>query len=528
MVFYIGRPRAHRASEVKHISTYRDMHDASDGDLFEIGGYVFEWDDDCVPPELCERWRFEGDPACDSAVRQVFAHPGDTVGKDLLRAVQNYAEANPGDPRSSPVHAFLCEISQAPPTGLLASEEEVVSAQELFLDDTTQIMQAFLHYSLAGGFASPRIVRTLEAVSYVLPHQRKSGTQPPTTLEEFAAQVPKASSDRTFNRLVETLQFVLDVMACTADPDPLSPKTAYLLPGGQGWASTVRVRILHSIARWRVQMRWEREGRTVAMQDSIPISQQEMAATLSSFATVPMWCLRRLHVPPTPARERAFLALWRHVGFYMGVAPSILLRHFATVPAAEKFTVTAVLNLFFEELPGAAPAPDSGARGPTLPILVAVSNRPPLPTTLAFNVALTAHLLGEALAAHLCLPPATLRTRVWMHAALALQRAPHAFAAVWPRRGWVEKRRAAMREGMARVVRHSLGLRRTAFRPRTEGEGELAPGVEELESVETEPERARTLLRMGAEVLAEMVAVCAVAGLVGLRVVCFCWCLWRG
>ncbi|KAH9930497.1 uncharacterized protein BXZ73DRAFT_90308 [Epithele typhae] len=499
MVFYIGHPRAHHASEVKHISMYHDMHYAGHRDLFEICGHVFEWDDHCVPPELCEKWRFEGDAACDAAVRQVFTHPGETVGKDLLQVMRDYAEVNSGGPRSSPVHAFLYEISQAPPVGLVASEDEIETAQELFLDDSVQIMQALLHYSLAGGLASPRIVRTLEAVSYVLPHEKKSCARPPTTLEEYAAQIPKSSSDRTFNRLVETMQFVLDVMACTANPEPPAHRLAYLLPGGQGWASIVRVRILHSVARWRVQMRWEREGRTVALQDAIPISQQETAAT---FSTVPMWCLRRLHVPPTPARERAYLALWRHVGFYMGVSPSILLRHFATVPAAEKFAVT-------------CPTP----RGPTLPILVAVSNRPPLHTTLAFNVALTAHLLGAALAARLRLPPATLATRVRMHVALAVQRVPHVFAT---------KRRAVMREGMARSVRYNLGMRRTAFRPRTEGEGELAPGVEELESVEREPERGRVLLRMWKEMLAEMIAVCAVAGLAGLGVLYFCWCVWLG
>lgn len=96
------------------------------------------------------------------------------------------------------------------------------------------------------------------------------------------------------------MQFILDIMGCTASAIPIHPTPehdprdpnrqadqkespikdldalAYLMPGGDGWRSTVRVRLLHGIARWRVEERWSREGNA---QPGVPISQEDMAAT---------------------------------------------------------------------------------------------------------------------------------------------------------------------------------------------------------------------------------------------------------
>ena len=49
--------------------------------------------------------------------------------------------------------AFLDDISRVPPPELKATPEDIRRARELFLDNVMQIMQALLHYSLAGGFA---------------------------------------------------------------------------------------------------------------------------------------------------------------------------------------------------------------------------------------------------------------------------------------------------------------------------------------------------------------------------------------
>ena len=248
-----------------------------------------------------------------------------------------------------------------------------------------------------------------------------------------------------------------------------------------------------------------------------------------------MWSLRRLHIPPTPRQANAYLALWRHVGFYMGVSPAILRRYFSNTHAADKFNVTVSLNLFFEELPSPAstfttdsshhPATPTALRGPTVPILVAVSQRGPMRASLAYNAALTVHLLGPALAARVGLPPAgalPLAARAKMRAALLAQCVPHVFARWYPRTAWRAKRRAVLAEGLARSVWWYIGARKSAFRPRTgvregaEGDGgELADGVKEAEGTRLDPARARVLTRMWKEVFVEMVGVCAVVCTVG-------------
>ena len=54
-MFYVAHPRPFRWSEVKHVSSHDDMRDAAYGDIFEVLGHIFEWDDDCVPSDLCTR-----------------------------------------------------------------------------------------------------------------------------------------------------------------------------------------------------------------------------------------------------------------------------------------------------------------------------------------------------------------------------------------------------------------------------------------------------------------------------------------
>ncbi|EMD34646.1 hypothetical protein CERSUDRAFT_116818 [Gelatoporia subvermispora B] len=542
-LYHVGDVPAVLPSFIKHISHASEVEALSSGEIVEFYGYVVRWDDDCVSSSLCATWRTQGDPLCDAALEDIFPNSSASVGKDLLEALETYVAAH-SEERSA-ARAFLDEVSRVPPTDLEVKPEEAELARELFLDNAVQIMQALLHYSLAGGFASPRIVRTLQAVSYLVPHTSRNAAT--------SVHITDASNDRTFSRLLETLQFVLDVLGCTtapksgdapsADKDKGARSTedpiAYLLPGGEGWRSAVRVRMLHGVARRRVRERWKREGREEEEIEGIPISQEDMSATLASFSTVPMWCLRRLHLPPAPASERAYLALWRHVGFYLGVDPHILTRYFLAPHTADKFLASTALQLFSPSLSSPASGP-----GPTLPIMHAVSHRPPSNASFAHNVALTRHLLGASLSEHLALPEVSWLTYLHMRVNLLVQAAFPWFGRLYPRAGWRDKRRALLREGIPRSLRWQLGMRRVTFRPRTdvaergaaaakitpegeEGAGksegaELGPGVKEAESVSPDPARAQVLVRQWREVLLEMFCVCAGVG------VAVAWTGWYG
>ena len=173
MVFIVGDVRPFHPSEVKHVSSFEDMKGIANGDIVETFGHILEWDRDCVPIEVCERlasphlnrqlyrsltltarhsWRLMGDPACDGALREVFASPTASVGKDLLQAVRAHAAATSHE-EAPATHAFMDEVLRRPPPGLAVSEEEACLARQLFIDDSIQIMQAMLYFSLAGGLA---------------------------------------------------------------------------------------------------------------------------------------------------------------------------------------------------------------------------------------------------------------------------------------------------------------------------------------------------------------------------------------
>ncbi|OCH88396.1 hypothetical protein OBBRIDRAFT_889137 [Obba rivulosa] len=187
--------------------------------------------------------------------------------------------------------------------------------------------------------------------------------------------------------------------------------------------------------------------------------------------------------------------------------------------AHPRYLVSTVFQLF---APSSPPSSTSPVTGPTLPILHTVSHRPPSNASFAHNVALTRHLLGNALSERLGLPQVSLYTYLRMRAALLVQAAFPWFGQLYPRAGWAAKRRALLREGIPRSLRWQLGMRRVSFRPRTEAahgaktsEGEthgevadegaeLAPGVKEAECVSPDPARAKVLVRAWREVLVEM------------------------
>jgi len=548
MKFTIGDVPDHaNPKRIRHAEQFREV---KNGDVVDVFDHIIMWDDDCVTEDLVQRWRMMGDPLCDEALQTVFQASGSSVGKELLACLEEYAAEHPED---GPVNAFLREVSQHPPAGIEVTGSEADLARELFLDNSIEFIQALLHYSLAGGFASPRITRTLQAVSYLVPQSSKPRQEASSNAASSAAsqRITGASNERTFIRLLETFQMVLDVLDCTAmaphtsrrnshsftDSKESDPRTTYLEPGGYAWRSTVNVRLLHGIARMRVRERWRREGREDFMGAAVPINQEELSGTLAAFSTIPIWCLHRLHVHPSAEHVRAYLALWRHVGFYLGIYPSIIRRHFSSPITADKFIVTTAMHLFSTD------DPSDAADAPTIPILRAVSNRAPMYNSLEYNCALTRHILGPSLSDRVGLPRTPLFMSIRMHTALLLQRIPHWVTHYYPRKGWTVKRRAVLKEGVARSVRWNLGMRRVSFRPRTdvkidgsehrsgEGEGgEIVAGVKEAEAVQPDIPGAHRLIRQWREVLAEMIAVCAGVGVVGVGLswitVRFLWSLW--
>lgn len=103
-------------------------------------------------------------------------------------------------------------------------------------------------------------------------------------LADISSDEKRSSDDRTYIRLNETFQFVLEVMGC------MTPEVSRenVLPGGDGWKATLRVRTLHGIARRRARARLDKND--AGGIDFEPINQEDMSATYVAPCTVPRSC----------------------------------------------------------------------------------------------------------------------------------------------------------------------------------------------------------------------------------------------
>lgn len=107
----------------------------------------------------------------------------------------------------------------------------------------------------------------------------------------------------------------------------------------------------------------------------------------------------------------------RHIGFYLGISPTLLHSHFSEVDPSAKFLASIVCDLFpSPRPPPSCPVSQSSTEKaascphlqpgradeellppPTMPILVAVSNSPPIRTSLGYHSNLTRFLIGTEL-----------------------------------------------------------------------------------------------------------------------------------
>ncbi|KAL0570507.1 hypothetical protein V5O48_011453 [Marasmius crinis-equi] len=486
------RPRIDANQPIRLIRHSSQTASLKQGDVIQIYGHHIVWDEHCVSEDVVIQWRMEGDPLCDAALVHLLS---DTtpVGMDMYDRLQTFVTKLDAHDNASPAITFWRSITEIPPNDIRVTDDQFERGRALFLDHSIQISQSLLYFSLAGGFASPRIVRTLEAVSYLLPSS--PGPASP------------ASNDRIYRRLMETFQFVLDVMRCCA-PESDAKGASHLLPGGEGWKSMVRVRMLHGVARARVKAKTHRTPDDPRVND-VPISQEDMSATLASFSTVSLWTLTALGLTPTREDAQAFLAIWKHVGFYMGVSPIILRRYFCDVDVSDKFLASIIIHLFSPD-----DEDDISFHAPTMPILIATTGRPPLRNTLEWNCAVTHRLLGYELATYLKVPEPAWSMKLKTEAVLALQSVPVLFSRVYGRsfrRGWLEKRRWVYAVGMILTLRGTLGMRRTKFRPG----GEEQPKWDD-EKVKADPELTRKARIVFREVIAEMMAILIWIGAMGL------------
>lgn len=115
--------------------------------------------------------------------------------------------------------------------------------------------------------------------------------------------------ERAGYRLAETCRFVVDVC-----------ERGGMRRFGRGFASTVRVRIMHATVRQLIRA----SGRFDASAWGQPINQHDMVATTLLFSQAFLGGVRAFGFAITPGEADDFLHLWRYNGWVIGVEPELL------------------------------------------------------------------------------------------------------------------------------------------------------------------------------------------------------------
>ncbi|GAA94577.1 uncharacterized protein L969DRAFT_97379 [Mixia osmundae IAM 14324] len=410
-------------------------------------GYAASADGNEIVFPTLESWRRLSDDLADNVVRYLQLRPG----RDGLKIIEEYLSNTPIEQRHPDVTAFWAAVAREPPQDISALPEHqkhidadyrpsldasrqpeptLSAGQAVFWRYSAPLFSSFLHFSLAAGFSSDRLVGVLQQTGYLTHHNR----------------------DACFRRLLETTQFILDAML---DMRPASSDGTF--PGGQGWRSSVKVRLLHAQVRVKILSGLGKATTYDREADGIPINQEDLCATLGSFAIAPLWVCRKHGMSLTPAEELAYLAAWRHIGFYLGIDQDKLSRHFSSLNSAEKAFASMSFHLFTE--PAASRSLETNS---TYKILSAVSNRAPDYKPVEYNCEISRTQIGHELADTLGLPRGDWKCKLAARYDRFSMRIFIQFGRYW-RPGWDAERVSLFRLVIQCIVAWQLGSRRTHF-----------------------------------------------------------------
>lgn len=127
------------------------------------------------------------------------------------------------------------------------------------------------------------------------------------------------------HRLYETTQHILQV---TLSLDSIKP-------GGAGFASSIRVRLLHAAVRSRIMaLATSRPSYFDVSTLGIPINDLDCCATIGTFSATLVWlALPRQGIFLRQQEIEDYLALWRYIGYLTGTPVD----HISTPVKAQKF-----------------------------------------------------------------------------------------------------------------------------------------------------------------------------------------------
>ncbi|KAL9062863.1 MAG: hypothetical protein Q9157_008574 [Trypethelium eluteriae] len=290
-------------------------------------GYTFELTPDHLTPEeahpLKHSYDFLGEE-CLEILNQVSPPPRSALPRNNSQASQRSGTSGSEEGKNSEkepqrdLYILLRDnASQNPKLDKLWKEvntipewvdwEQISRGQDVFYRYGGAAFTGLAYQSLLGGMGAARVVETLA---------RTGG---------FSPKVAR-------RRLFETTQHILQ---CTRSLDSIKP-------GGEGFASSIRVRFLHAAVRQRIlRLAAQRPDYYSVEKWGVPINDLDSIATIGTFSATLIW----LSFPRQGIflREQEivdYIALWRYIGYLVGCPTG----YFETPQKAKAIMETLLMN----------------------------------------------------------------------------------------------------------------------------------------------------------------------------------------
>ncbi|REG27091.1 uncharacterized protein DUF2236 [Archangium gephyra] len=230
--------------------------------------------------EVLEPFRSMGEPVADAAIQAVFANNEVAAVNRILQSLHSNVHLVPSEMPDA-VETYLNQTDDWPEW---ADAEKVRLGQQLFQRYGMQMTLAYFTWSLPCCYAWAKAAKVLTWTGGIDKHVHR--------------------------RIIETAQFVLDVMA----EGGLGPK-------GFGVRTAQKIRLLHATIRYHVgkDPTWQ------ASEWGTPANQEDHIATLLTLALVPR-VLTKLGLDFTREEEDAYFHCWKVIGHFLGIHPTLLPR----------------------------------------------------------------------------------------------------------------------------------------------------------------------------------------------------------
>lgn len=321
-----------------------------------VGGYEAARKVDRAFADLYVRYTVIGDPSGDEVVAELAERytPGEVHGI-VARALDS-----PGNvPKDLPacIRSFVAELADAPEW---FDERLAAAATRGFLRNSDMVLGALVGGAIIEGFS---------------------------TLISKSFRIRSRIVENGVRRLKQNLAQLLDQYM-----------PGGILPGGDGWRLSIRIRLIHAQARRLIRQteEWDES------EYGLPLSTAHMLLGAAAFSGRLMQHVERLGGDMSAEEKEGYVHVWRYAGMLMGVPEPIMFQDYAS--SVNSFRIGALCE----------PPPDQDSTimansiVNSAPIVLGITEAEARRSMAAYMYQVSRELIGNDLADELRYPPARL------------------------------------------------------------------------------------------------------------------------